>query len=124
MGVGAVFGAMNTMYAIVASRTREIGTLRALGFSRFSILFSFVMESMVLALLAGALGCLLAFPMNGYSTGTAQTQSFSEVAFSFQLTPAIILTGMVFAGVMGLIGGLLPAMRAARMPITRALRDA
>jgi putative ABC transport system permease protein len=108
----------------VASRTREIGTLRALGFSRFSILSSFVMESMVLALLAGALGCLLAMPMNGFSTGTAQTQSFSEVAFSFRLTPAIIATGMIFAGVMGLLGGLLPAMRAARMPINRALRDA
>ena len=124
MGVGAVFGAMNTMYAIVASRTREIGTLRALGFSRFSILSSFVMESVVLALLAGAIGCLIALPMNGYSTGTAQTQSFSEVAFSFQLTPQILITGMIFAGMMGLIGGLLPAVRAARMPITRALRDA
>ncbi|MEO8500830.1 MAG: FtsX-like permease family protein [Vicinamibacteria bacterium] len=110
--------------AFVASRTREIGTLRALGFSRFSILSSFVMESMVLALLAGAMGCLLALPMNGFSTGTAQTQSFSEVAFAFRLTPAIITTGMVFAGLMGLIGGLLPAMRAARMPITQALRDA
>ena len=107
MGVGAVFGAMNTMYAIVASRTREIGTLRALGFSRFSILSSFVMESIVLALLAGAIGCLIALPMNGYSTGTAQTQSFSEVAFSFQLTPQILLTGMIFAGVMGLVGCLL-----------------
>lgn len=124
MGVGAVFGAMNTMYAIVASRTREIGTLRALGFSRFSILSSFVMESIVLALLAGAIGCLIALPMNGYSTGTAQTQSFSEVAFSFQLTPQILISGMIFAGMMGLIGGLLPALRAARMPITRALRDA
>jgi len=124
MGVGAVFGAMNTMYAVVASRTREIGTLRALGFSRLAILFSFVMESVVLALLAGAIGCLLAWPMNGYSTGTAQTQSFSEVAFSFRLTPQILMTGMTFAGVMGLIGGLLPALRAARMPITRALRDA
>lgn len=124
MGVGAVFGAMNTMYAIVASRTREIGTLRALGFSRLSILSSFVMESVVLALLAGAIGCLLAMPMNGFSTGTAQTQSFSEVAFSFQITPAIITIGMVFAGLMGLVGGLLPAVRAARMPITRALRDA
>ena len=124
MGVGAVFGAMNTMYAVVASRTREIGTLRALGFSRFAILSSFVMESVVLALLAGAIGCLLALPMHGYSTGTAQTQSFSEVAFSFQLTPTILGLGMAFAGMMGLIGGLLPALRAARMPITRALRDA
>jgi putative ABC transport system permease protein len=124
MGVGAVFGAMNTMYAIVASRTREIGTLRALGFSRLSILSSFVMESVFLATLAGAIGCLLALPMNGFSTGTAQTQSFSEVAFSFQLTPTILITGMVFAALMGLVGGLLPALRAARMPITRALRDA
>ncbi len=124
MGVGAVFGAMNTMYAIVASRTREIGTLRALGFSRFAILSSFVMESMFLALLAGVVGCLLAFPMNGFSTGTAQTQSFSEIAFSFQLTPRILGTGMAFAAIMGLIGGLLPALRTARLPITRALRDA
>jgi putative ABC transport system permease protein len=124
MGVGAVFGAMNTMYAIVASRTREIGTLRALGFSRFAILSSFVMESMFLALLAGIVGCLLAFPMNGFSTGTAQTQSFSEIAFSFRITPTIIAVGMGFAALMGLIGGLLPALRAARMPITRALRDA
>ncbi len=124
MGVGAVFGAMNTMYAIVASRTREIGTLRALGFSRRSILYSFVMESVFLATLAGAIGCLLAMPMNGFSTGTAQTQSFSEVAFSFQLTPAILIIGMVFAALMGLVGGLLPALRAARMPITQALRDA
>ena len=124
MGVGAVFGAMNTMYAIVASRTREIGTLRALGFSRRSILYSFVMESVFLATLAGVIGCLLAMPMNGFSTGTAQTQSFSEVAFSFQLTPAILITGMAFAALMGLVGGLLPALRAARMPITRALRDA
>ena len=112
------------MYAIVASRTREIGTLRALGFSRRSILWSFVMESVVLATLAGAIGILLAMPMNGFSTGTAQTQSFSEVAFSFRLTPQILITGMVFAALMGLIGGLLPALRAARMPITRALRDA
>ena len=124
MGVGAVFGAMNTMYAVVASRTREIGTLRALGFSRFAILSSFVMESVFLALIAGFIGILLAMPMNGFSTGTAQTQSFSEVAFSFQLTPGIILTGMIFAGMMGLVGGLLPAFRASRMPITRALRDA
>ena len=124
LGLGAVFGAMNTMYAILASRTREIGALRALGFSRRSILYSFVMESVFLATLAGAIGRLLALPMNGFSTGTAQTQSFREVAFSFQLTPAILITGMVFAALMGLVGGLLPALRAARMPITRALRDA
>jgi putative ABC transport system permease protein len=124
MGVGAVFGAMNTMYAIVAARTREIGTLRALGFSRRAILFSFVMESVTLALVGGAIGCLIAFPMNGYSTGTGQTQSFSEIAFAFRITPAIVGTAMVFALIMGIIGGLFPAVRAAKLPITSALREA
>jgi putative ABC transport system permease protein len=124
MGIGAVFGAMNTMYAIVAARTREIGTLRALGFSRTSILLSFVLESVFLALVAGVIGCLLAFPMNGFSTGTGQTQSFSEIAFAFRITPPILVVGMVFALIMGLVGGLLPAWRGAKMPITTALREA
>ncbi len=124
MGIGAVFGAMNTMYAIVAQRTREIGTLRALGFSRFSILFTFVMESMLLALVGGILGCLLALPMNGYTAATGQTNSFSELAFAFKITPSLIFIGLAFAVFMGLIGGLLPAFRAARMPITKALREA
>jgi putative ABC transport system permease protein len=123
MGVGAVFGAMNTMYAIVAARTREIGTLRALGFSRSAILTSFVMESVFLALIGGAIGCLLAFPMNGFSTGTGQTQSFSEIAFAFKITPGIVMSGMGFAALMGLVGGLLPAARGARLPITSALRE-
>ena len=124
MGVGAVFGAINTMYAIVAARTREIGTLRALGFSRRSILASFLIESVLLAVVGGAIGCLLAFPMNGFSTGTGQTQSFSEIAFNFRITPGIVLTGMTFAVVMGVLGGLLPALRGARLPITSALREA
>jgi putative ABC transport system permease protein len=124
MGVGAVFGAMNTMYAIVAARTREIGTLRALGFSRRAILLSFVIESVFLALLGGAVGCALALPMNGFSTGTGQTQSFSEIAFAFRITPSIVAAGMGFAALMGLIGGLLPALRGARLPITSALREA
>jgi putative ABC transport system permease protein len=124
MGIGAVFGAINTMYAIVAARTREIGTLRALGFSRRSILAAFLIESVILALIGGAIGCLLAFPMNGFSTGTGQTQSFSEIAFNFRITPPIVLTGMAFAVVMGFVGGLLPALRGARMPITSALREA
>ena len=124
MAIGAVFGAMNTLYAIVASRTREIGTLRALGFSRRSILLSFVVESVLLAMAGGALGCLLALPINGFSTASGQTPSFSEVAFAFQVTPEILLRGLVFATIMGLVGGLLPAMRAARLPITRALREA
>jgi ABC-type lipoprotein release transport system permease subunit len=124
MGVGAVFGAMNTMYAIVAARTREIGTLRALGFSRRSILASFLIESVILAFLGGVIGVLLAFPMNGFSTATGQTQSFSEIAFSFRITPEIVTIGLVFAVVMGFVGGLLPALRGARMPITSALREA
>jgi putative ABC transport system permease protein len=124
MGVGAVFGAMNTMYAIVAARTREIGTLRALGFSRRSILVSFLIESVLLSFAGGVIGCLLAFPMNGFSTATGQTQSFSEIAFSFRITPEIVMIGLAFAVVMGIIGGLLPALRGARLPITSALREA
>lgn len=124
MGIGAVFGAMNTMYAIVSQRTREIGTLRALGFSRFSILVSFVMESILLAGVGGVLGCLLALPMNGFTTATGQTNSFSELAFAFRITPNIVFIGIAFAVVMGFFGGLLPALRASRMPITTALREA
>ena len=123
MGIGAVFGAMNTMYAIVSARTREIGTLRALGFSRGSILFSFVVESVFLAAVAGAIGCLLAFPMNGFSSGTGQTDSFSEIAFNFRITPVIMGLSMAFAVFMGLVGGLLPAWRGSRLPITSALRQ-
>jgi putative ABC transport system permease protein len=111
MGVGAVFGAMNTMYAIVAARTR-------------AILVSFLLESVFLAAIGGAIGCLLAFPMNGFSTGTGQTQSFSEIAFSFRITPQIVGIGMAFAVIMGIVGGLLPAFRGARLPITTALREA
>jgi putative ABC transport system permease protein len=124
MGVGAVFGAINTMYAIVAARTREIGTLRALGFSRRSILAAFLIESVILSFLGGVIGCLLAFPMNGFSTATGQTQSFSEIAFSFRITPEIVAFGLAFAIAMGFVGGLLPALRGARLPITAALREA
>jgi putative ABC transport system permease protein len=124
MGVGAVFGAINTMYAIVSARTREIGTLRALGFPRRAILASFLIESVILAAIGGAIGCLLAFPMNGFSTATGQTQSFSEIAFAFRITPQIVVTGMVLAVAMGVLGGLLPALRGARLPITAALREA
>ena len=88
------------------------------------ILFSFVTESVVLAIVGGVLGCLLAIPMNGFTAGTGQTQSFSELAFAFQITPPIIVTGMIFAVLMGILGGLLPAFRASRMPITKALREA
>ena len=123
MGVGAVFAAMNTMFRIVASRTREIGTLRAIGFSRGAILVSFVVESALLGLLGGALGCLLASTLHGYSTGTSNLQTFSELAFAFRITPAIVATCMAFALAMGVLGGALPALRAARLPIATAMRS-
>ncbi|HEY6329476.1 MAG TPA: ABC transporter permease [Blastocatellia bacterium] len=123
LGIGACFGGMNTMYAAVASRTREIGTLRALGFSKGSILTSFVIESLILALIGGALGCLLALPVNGVTTGTTNFRTFSELAFSFQLSYDLVLTALIFAAIMGLLGGLLPARMASRLPITSALRQ-
>jgi ABC-type lipoprotein release transport system permease subunit len=122
-GIGAVFAAMNTMYRIVASRTREIGTLRALGFSRRAILLSFVVESTLVGLAGGVIGCLAASLLHGYSTSTANLQSFSEVAFAFRITPAIVATSLGFAVAMGVLGGLLPAARAARLEIARALRE-
>jgi ABC-type antimicrobial peptide transport system permease subunit len=123
LSIGAMFGAMNTMYAAVAYRTREIGTLRALGFSRFTIVTAFLAESMALALVGGALGCLLALPVHGLSTGTTNFASFSEVAFKFRITPALLAGGLVFSVIMGAAGGLLPALRAARIPVARALRE-
>jgi putative ABC transport system permease protein len=123
MGVGAVFGAMNTMYAIVVARTREIGTLRALGFSRLAILAAFVIESTCLAIAGGAIGCLLALPANGISSA-AGGANFAEVAFAFRITAASITAGMILAVLMGIVGGVLPSLRAARMPITTALREA
>lgn len=123
MGVGAVFGAMNTMYAIVAARTREIGTLRALGFSRLAILTAFVLESTCLAIVGGALGCLVALPANGISSA-AGGANFAEVAFAFRVTPTAIIVGMTLAVLMGILGGLMPSFRAARLPITSALREA
>jgi putative ABC transport system permease protein len=121
MGIGAVFGAMNTMYAIVAARTREIGTLRALGFSRLAIMVSFVTESTILALVGGVLGCLIAIPWNGLSSA-AGGANFAEVSFAFRITPATVVGGLVLALLMGIAGGLLPAWKASRVPITAALR--
>lgn len=123
MGVGAVFGAMNTMYAIVAARTREIGTLRALGFSRMAILVAFVTESAFLALVGGVLGCILALPANGLTTATGGP-NFAELSFAFAITSQAVTSGLVFALTMGICGGLLPAFRGARLPIVNALREA
>jgi putative ABC transport system permease protein len=123
MAVGSSFAAMNTMYAAVARRSREIGTLRVLGFSRFSVLLSFFLESLVLALLGGAVGCLLVLPLNGFTTGIGSLTTFSEVAFRFKITPEILASGIGFALFMGALGGLLPAASAARKQILDALRD-
>lgn len=123
MSVGAVFAAMNTMYASVASRTREIGTLRVLGFSRSAILFSFLIEGAIVAAIGGAIGCLMAIPMNGYSTGTIDFQSFAETVFEFRVTPPLMLQGISFAVAIGLLGSFLPALRASRLPVIAALKS-
>jgi len=121
-GIGAVFAAMNTMYAIVASRTREVGTLRALGFSGSAVLMAFVLEGLILAMAGGLLGCLLSLLTNGLS-GSAWA-SLGDVSFAFRVTPADLGYGLVFAAAMGVMGSLLPAGRAVRLPITFALRRA
>jgi putative ABC transport system permease protein len=122
MSIGSCFAVMNTMYAATAYRTREIATLRVLGYKRRSIMVSFLIESLVLAVLGGLVGCLLALPVNGLTTGTANFATFSEVVFQFRITPKLILQAIVFAAVMGTIGGILPARVAARTQIIRALR--
>src|ERR671912_147797 len=123
MGVGAIFGAMNTMYGLVASRTREIGTLRALGFSRLSIMAAFIIESAVLALIAGVVGCLLALPVN-FLSGATGGANFSQVAFAFRISGLWLVVAIIAAVCMGVFGGMLPSFPAARTPITAALRDA
>ena len=121
--LGAMFAAANTMYAAVASRAREIGTLRAIGFSRSSIVFSFMMESVILCLMGGLLGCLATLPLNGFSTGTANWAKFSEITFSFRFGLPVLLRGVIMALTMGVLGGLLPAVRAVRMGVVDALRS-
>jgi len=123
LSIGAMFGAMNTMYAAVAYRTREIGTLRALGFSRLRIVTAFLAESVALASVGGAIGCLLALPVHGLSTGTTNMASFSEVAFKFRITPALMAGGLLCSALIGAVVGLLPAIRASRIPVARALRE-
>lgn len=123
MAVGSSFAAMNTMYAAVARRATEIGTLRVLGFSRGSILFSFFTESLLLAALGGLLGCLLVLPLNNVETGIGNFVTFSEIAFNFRVTLPIMISGVIFALFMGAIGGLLPARMAARKEILTALRE-
>ncbi len=123
MSIGACFAAMNTMYASVANRTREIGTLRVLGYTPIAILVSFLIESVALAVLGGMFGCLLSLPINGIATGTTNFESFSEIIFYFTITPELMARGLVFAVVMGALGGLLPAFSASRRPVLAALRE-
>ena len=122
MSVGAIFGAVNTMYAAVASRSSEIAVLLTLGFKPRSVLATFLAEAAVIALIGGVLGCLFALPINGLATSTTNWQSFSEVAFAFRVTPLLLVYGVAFALLMGVIGGFFPALRAARMPVVSALR--
>ena len=124
MGVGAVFGAILTMYTAVSTRTREIATLRALGFNTASVLISVLAESLALAAIGGLLGGLTAyFAFNGYQTSTMNFQTFSQVAFAFRVTQALMIQGLSYALMMGLVGGLMPAIKAARLPIATALRQ-
>ncbi|HEX4783052.1 MAG TPA: ABC transporter permease [Candidatus Sulfotelmatobacter sp.] len=123
MAIGSIFAAMNTMYAAVAYRGREIATLRVIGFSRPSILTSFVLESLLLALLGAAAGILLMLPFNGMQTGTSNAVTFSEVVFALRITPQVAMYAIVFALIMGFVGGLAPAWHAARQNILNALRS-
>jgi putative ABC transport system permease protein len=124
MGIGAVFGAILTMYTAVSTRSREIATLRALGFNASSVVVSVMAESLALAAIGGLIGGVLAYvAFNGYQTSTMNFQTFSQVAFAFQVTPELLVTGLVYALMMGFVGGIFPAIRAARLPIPTALRQ-
>jgi len=124
MAIGAVFGALNTMYSSVSSRTREIATLRALGFGSGPVVVSVLLESLLLALVGGVVGGLLAYLVcDGFRTATMNWQSFSQVAFAFAVTPPLLVQGVIYAALIGLIGGLFPAIRAARLPVAQALRE-
>jgi putative ABC transport system permease protein len=124
MAVGAVFGALNTMYSSVSARTREIATLRALGFGSGAVVVSVMLESVALALLGGAIGAVLSYvAFNGFHTATMNWQSFSQITFSLAVTPELLIQGVVWATLIGAIGGLFPALRAARQPIAAALRE-
>src|SRR5262249_46330867 len=123
MAVGSSFAAMNTMYAAVARRTREIGTLRVLGFSRGSILFSFFVEFLLLSALGGLVGCLLVLPLGGVTTGLTSFRSFSEISFGLRITIPILVSGVSFALLVGAFGGLFPARNASKKEILTALRE-
>ena len=123
MAIGAVFGALNTMYSAVSERGREIATMRAVGFAGSAVVFSFLIEALLIAFIGGVLGCIAVLPLNGLTTSTMNFQTFSNLAFAFKITPVLLAEGIVFALVMGIVGGLLPAARAAGQPVATALRS-
>ncbi|HKQ87947.1 MAG TPA: ABC transporter permease, partial [Candidatus Acidoferrales bacterium] len=121
--IGAIFGALNTMYSAVAERGREIATMRALGFSSWNVILSFLFEAVVISFVAAIIGCLAVLPLNGLTTNTMNFQTFSNLAFAFKITFDLLLMGVVFALVMGVLGGILPAIRAAVRPVAVSLRE-
>lgn len=123
MAIGAIFGALNTMYSAVAERGREIATMRALGFGGPSVVFSFLLEALLISFVGGLVGCVAVLPLNGLTTGAMNWQTFSHLAFAFKITPDLLLMGVIFALVMGVFGGFLPAVRAAGLPVATALRE-
>ncbi len=123
MGIGAVFAALNTMYAAVSARVREVATLRAMGFGSTAVILSFLAESILISLIGGIIGCIVILPLNGYTASTINWSTFSHLAFAFRITPDIMISGIVFALFMGFVGGLFPSIRAARLPVAVALRE-
>ena len=123
MAIGAVFGALNTMYSAVAERGREIATMRAVGFGGGAVIFSFLVEALLISFLGGVLGCLAVLPLNGLTTQALNFQTFSSLAFAFKITFDLLIGGVVFALVMGVLGGLPPAIRAANSPVASTLRS-
>jgi putative ABC transport system permease protein len=123
MAIGAIFGALNTMYSAVAERGREIATMRALGFGAAAVVFSFLIEALLISFVGGALGAAAVLPLNGLTTGAMNWQTFSHMEFAFKITPILLLSGLIFALVMGVLGGLPPAVRAAQRPVATALRE-
>ncbi|MBV9295496.1 MAG: ABC transporter permease, partial [Acidobacteriaceae bacterium] len=123
MAVGSAFAAMNTMYAAVARRAKEVGTLRILGFTKGSILLSFFLESLLLSLVGGVIACIIALPLNNVTTGLGNFITFSETSFNFRIGPDVMLIGILFSLVLGAVGGLLPARQAAKKEILTALRE-
>jgi putative ABC transport system permease protein len=123
MAIGAIFGALNTMYSAVADRGREIATMRALGFGAAAVVFSFLVEALLISFVGGVLGCVAVLRLNGFTTSTINFQTFSNIAFAFKITPGLMVMGVGFALAMGVLGGIFPAIRAARLPVATALRE-